>query len=110
MRYILNSAVITSPGSYQYRLLYIHQAIEWLNEGKFKSTIGYEETAYAMSKIFDIVIPVNRCTITMKSGDEALVFRLVFPPGTPRISPENKGMLTTQFILENCEIGLLTKK
>lgn len=43
----------------------------------------------------------------MQPGDEALVFRLAFPPGAGRIEVEKKGKLNAQFILDNCEIGLL---
>jgi hypothetical protein len=38
-------------------------------------------------------LPVNRITIKMEPGDEALVFRLVLPPGTPRIDPKDKGAI-----------------
>jgi hypothetical protein len=110
MRYILNSAVITKPGRYEYRLLTADKAREWLQRGEFTSTIGYPETALAAEALFGVPITCNRSTVTMSPGDEALVFRLIFPPGTPRIAPGDKGRLTPEFILSNCEIGLLTRE
>jgi hypothetical protein len=110
MRYILNSAVITAPGRYSYRLLTVSEAKAWLAAGTFTSTIGYAETALAAEALFGVPIPTNRSIITMSPGDEALVFRLVFPPGTQRISPGEKGNLSPEFILSNCEIGLLVRE
>lgn len=136
-RYILNSAVITSPGSYIYSLIPVELARAWLRRGPFESTVGYPETAAALERLTAqpcgvclhssgeldrlpcpdcggtgetvIRIPVNRRAITMLVGDEALVFRLVLPPGTPRIDPADKGKLTPEFVAANCEIGLLRK-
>jgi hypothetical protein len=110
MRFVLNSAVITAPGRYSYRLLTVDEARSWLAAGTFTSTIGYAETALAAEAVFGIPIPTNRSTIMMEPGDEALVFRLVFPPGTPRLAPGEKGNLSPDFILSHCEIGLLVRE
>jgi hypothetical protein len=107
MRYILNSAVLTSFGLFQYEPLTHAQAAEWLRAGPFTSTVGYAETAEAMSDLYGIHVPQNRIQAAMRPGDEALVFRLAFPPGTPRLTPETKGTLGPNFILEHCEIGVI---
>jgi len=105
MRYILNSAVITSPGKYDYFLVDVETAKKWLSAGTFDSTIGYAETASAISAITGILIPTNRRMVKMASGDEALIFRL-----TCRMSdPTLKGKLTPDFVLKNCEIGILRR-
>jgi len=104
--FILNSAVITAPGTYEYDLIPLSQAKTWLHVHDWESCIGYEETAKALSKITGFEIPVNRKVITMEKGDEALVFRLVFPSGF-KPDPSKKGQLSEEFILENCEIGHL---
>ena len=52
---------------------------------------------------------VNRKTITMEAGDEALVFRLAFPPGTPRIDPGGKGKLSQAILAGHYELGLLVR-
>ncbi len=108
-RYILNSAVITAPGVYEYRLITPEEAREWLRQGDWVSTVGYAETAEALATLAGMEIPVNRVIIKMEPGDEALVFRVVLPPGTPRITPEMKGMLTREFIEQNSEIGILKR-
>jgi hypothetical protein len=110
MRYILNSAVITAPGQYRYRLVDVGQARAWLDAGAFVSTVGYAETAQALTALSGVEIAVNRRIITMQSGDEALVFRLVLPPDAARIAPGAKGALSVAFIREHCEIGLLTRE
>jgi hypothetical protein len=108
VRYILNSAVITAEGTYKYLHITPAEAITWLHEVDWESMIGYPETAEALSKISKIQIPVNRKVITMQPGDEALVFRLVFPQGY-RPDPVQKGSMGLEFILTNCELGLLRR-
>lgn len=107
MRYILNSAVITGRGQYDYRHITIEEAKAWLHAGHWRSTIRYPETAAALAALVGIDVAVRNEAVTMQPGDEALVFRLAFPPGAGRIEVEKKGTLNTQFVLENCEIGLL---
>jgi len=108
MKYILNSAVITAPGTYEYKHITLAEAHEWLREGMWESCVGYEETAQALSRIAGITIPVSRKVISMHEGDEALVFRLVFPQGY-RPDPAKKGTMGLDFILAHCEIGLLRR-
>jgi hypothetical protein len=109
MRYVLNSAVITAPGRYEYRLLTADQAREWAKAGAFNSTIGYEQTAEALGQILGCPVAVNRTTIQMTPGDEAIVFRLALPPGTPRIDPSDKGRLSQAVLAGYYELGLLVR-
>ena len=108
MRYILNSAVITAPGDWHYDLISPDAARQWA-QGGFVSTVGYEQTAEALSQLLGVPVPVDRKSITMQVGDEALVFRLVFPPGTGRIDPKDKGSLTAAVIAGHYELGLLVR-
>jgi hypothetical protein len=109
-KYILNSAVITAPGTYVYRLISPEEAKQWyFAEPKPESTIGYEETAAALSQILGVPISVNRKTIVMEPGDEALVFRLVLPPGSPRIDPKDKGQIAQHVKAGHWELGLLKR-
>lgn len=110
-RYLLNSAVITAPGSYLYELLSPSQAGEWLAQGPYVSTCGYPETAAALEGLCGLPagsVPVNRATIQMAPGEEALVFRLVFPAGY-RPDPAQKGKLGAEFVEHNHECGLLRR-
>ncbi|RLI03275.1 hypothetical protein DRO30_01325 [Candidatus Bathyarchaeota archaeon] len=104
-KYILNSAVITLPGLYEYRLISVNEARKWLKNNDWESTIGYIETASALATLAGIPIPLNRKLVRMMPGDEALVFRL-----TCRLeNPELKGKLSPDFVLKNCEIGILKR-
>jgi len=104
-RYVLNSAVITSPGVYYYKLVTPEEAKRWLGEGPFLSTIGYEETVRAFKKVFGMDLPVNRKQVRMAPGDEALVFRL-----KRRLENRNdKGNLGVEKVLELLEIGILRR-
>ena len=109
MRYVLNSAVVTNPGSYHYKLITSEQAAQWLQDGNWLSTIGYPETALALTTLTGVQVPCARLVVSMEPGDEALVFRLVLPPGTRRIEPGNKGQLGAEYITEHCEIGILRR-
>jgi hypothetical protein len=108
-RYILNSAVVTAFGRYDYLPVSEAQARAWLAEPGWISTVGYPETARAMAELFGCAVPVDKRTITMQPGDEALVFRLVFPPGTPRIPADAKGRLSVEFVRAHHEVGLLRR-
>jgi hypothetical protein len=111
MRYLLNSAVITAEGTYSYRYLSEDQARYWAGEGPEPiSTIGYQETADALAAILGRPVVVDRKTIVMKPGDQALVFRLVLPPGTPRIAPGDKGAVGAAVLAKHFEIGLLRRR
>lgn len=108
--YILNSAVITAPGHYVYQVIDKSQAESWIAcRPDFISTIGYEQTAEALSELLGKAISVDRRTIKMAPQDEALVFRLVFPPGTPRIEPHEKGRLSAALLAGHYELGILLR-
>lgn len=106
MRYLLNSAVITAPGTYEYSLIPKEQAQDWLvSEFPVENSIGYDETIQAFNLMFGMGFVTNRKNIRMEAGDEAIVFRL-----TGRVSDwQGKGKMGLDFVLENCEIGLLMR-
>ncbi len=78
MRYLLNSAVITSPGRYEYRLVLPDEAVAWLRRGSFASRIGYPATADHVKVLSGIRPELNREPTAMNPGDEALVVRLKY--------------------------------
>lgn len=102
-RYILNSAVITGPGSYRYRLVSREEAKAWILAENPQSTIGYSATAEALSALVGMPMPVNRIQIRMEPGDQALVFRLTCRLDDPNL----KGTHSSEFVLKNCEFGIL---
>jgi hypothetical protein len=109
MRYLLNSAVVTAPGRYTYLLLTPDEARAWAEEGEFVSTIGYPETAAVAANILGRPVTIDRRTVKMQVGDEALVIRLALPAGSPRINPNDKGRLGEAVVAGHVEIGLLTR-
>lgn len=109
MRYLLNSAVLTAFGAYMYVPLSVEAAQAWLAAGPYLSTIGYAETAEALAQLTGVPVAVNRQTIAMVGGDEAVVFRLVLPPGSPRIDPRDKGQIAGHVAAGHWELGLLRR-
>lgn len=100
--------MITFPGRYDYRLISPEEARAWAAQG-YVSTIGYQETADALAQLLGMPVSVDRRTIQMAAGDEALVFRLALPPGTPRIAPGDKGALGKAVLAGHFELGLLSR-
>ncbi len=104
-RYVLSSAVITAPGTYEYRLLTPETARRWLDRGGFTSLVGYDVTASAMEMLLGVRPAVSREHARMEIGDEALVFRL-----RARVtSSQIKHNLTPDFVFQHAEIGLLRR-
>ena len=109
MRFILSSAVVTAPGTYQYRHVTLPQARQWIEAGPYHSTIRYAETARALSALLGRRIETRDEQVKMQPGDEALIFRLVFPSGTRGLPMDKKGKVDVAFVLDNCEIGVLER-
>lgn len=103
MRYLLNSAVLTSPGTYHYRLVTTEEAADWLRNGDFISRIGYPATVEHIEKMSGIWPEISQEATAMQPGDEALVVRLKY-----RVQdPGEKA--TYQPAKEDWEYGILKK-
>ena len=110
MRYALNSAVLTAPGDYSYRLLTRAAARAWWLAGPVEARIGYAETCAALGMVLDVAAPdVDRRAIRMSPGDEALVFRIALSPDARRLAVRDKGREGIARMVRDCEIGLLTR-
>lgn len=59
MRYVLNSAVLTAPGRYEYRLLSPAAARDWLRQGPVVSRVGYEATLAYLRGTFGLGLLVR---------------------------------------------------
>ena len=83
MRYLLNSAVITAPGRYEYRLITQEEAADWMRQGGFTSRVGYPNTANHILAISGVRPDINREPTKMRPGDMALVVRLKYRMQNP---------------------------
>lgn len=112
MLYLLNSAVVTLPGTYRYRHVGPAEArliYHTTPPDERRSGVGYRETARVMETILGLrpgEIPVVRTTTLMQPGDRAIVFRL-----TERLpDAAMKGRLTeAELIAWPHELGLLER-
>jgi len=82
-RYLLNSAVITSEGVYEYRLVTPQEATEWIRQGDWVSRIGYPQTADWIEQLAGVRPALSREASPMEVGDEALVVRLRYRVADP---------------------------
>lgn len=74
--YILNSPVLTDWGRYDFEPATLSEVKALMRNG-YVSAVGHEATAMFLSKLTGSLIPVNRVPITMRSGDVAIVFRVM---------------------------------
>jgi len=103
MKYLLNSAVITAPGVYEYRLVTPQEAAAWIRAGGWVSRIGYPQTADWIEQLAGVRPELSREASVMEAGDEALVVRLRY-----RVAdPAQKGAVPVQ--PEDWEYGILKK-
>lgn len=108
-RYVIHTAVLPNAGLYDLQPCDEGEALTWMQEGDFASAMRYPDTAAALEMITGISIPVEELTFNMQPGDEALIFRLVFPPGSPRMSDQLKGKFSIEFIIEHSEFSILKR-
>lgn len=103
--YLLNSAVITAPGTYRYRLITQDGAAVWLKAHQHSavSRIGYSVTAAHIGCLGGWVPSLSREATHMEPGDEALVVRLKY-----RLEdPSRKGLVLPSD--EDWEYGILER-
>jgi len=84
MRYLFNVPIITNYGTFGYRKSSFDEAKAFVEKPGWTSAIGHEGTARFLSAVLGIEIAVNRKTVRMGPGDEALVLRMLerVPEGT----------------------------
>lgn len=100
---LLNSAVVTEPGTYRYSALTASEARALVRSSPWRSAIGHEATAQMLSELLEIDCPCVREHWRQQPGDRALVFRL-------KSRPSRAGELTRAEVEAiGCEWGLLER-
>lgn len=101
-RFLLSSAVLTRPGTYEYHLVSVDEARAWLSK-PYASRLRFSVTADAIELLLGIKPPLDRTPVEMRPGDEALVARLTFD-----VNREQRA-LTAELVAQHFELGLLTR-
>jgi len=81
MLYIFNSLIIPISQQYNtatvtFRRVTVEEAKKLLETEAFISAVGHESTANLLSRLLDRPIAMNRITVAMSVGDQALHFVL----------------------------------
>ena len=75
MIYIINSPVITSFGSYDYKPTDVLAISQLLSDQPFTSAVGHEETATLLTRLLGLTVPFNRITVKQEDGDIFVVIK-----------------------------------
>ena len=76
-RYLLSALVTPFDRSeveavFHLKRMNLEEAREWVKEGEFTSAVGHASTAELLSRLLGVSVPVNRVTVYLRPGDEAL--------------------------------------
>jgi len=100
---ILNCAIITAHGNYDYQPITVSYAQNAIKNG-FVSAVGHEATAKILSEILEVKIPQNRIQAKQEIGQEAIVFAM-----NQRI-PEGKILSREEIEQIGYSLNLLSRK
>jgi len=73
---ILNTAILTAAGSYNYQPISWHEARGLVRAYEIDSAVGHQSTAEILTTLLGREIPVNRQNFSQQPGQRALVFKL----------------------------------
>lgn len=75
MIYIINSSVLTTFGTFEYKESSLEEIKYILNNNAFISVIGHQETASLLSKKLGLSISLNRIEIKQTEDDVLIVIK-----------------------------------
>lgn len=74
---LLNTAVLTSPGVYEYTEEIPLDKVKWiLLHSVYESFIGHKSTAEVITELTGIPVEANRGNFVQEKGQTAIVFKL----------------------------------
>lgn len=74
--YLLNTPVLTNYGTFKFEPIGLKEIKTLLEQTQFISAIGHQGAADFLSILFEREIPMNRISVQMQQGDQAIVLRL----------------------------------
>ncbi len=102
--YLTNSPIVTGNGVYEYTIIDIGDAKEFIKDKELISAIGHESTAHVLTNLLGIPVKQDRIQIKLDEGDQCLVFRL-----KDRVK-ENKQYTIEELSNMPSEFGILSMK
>lgn len=83
---LLNAAILTAYGTFDYKLVTLEEAKQTVREADaVQSAIGHSSTAEILSELLEFPIDKNRFEYKQETGETALIFRLKQRPPEGRI-------------------------
>lgn len=102
-RYVFNSTVLTTFGTFTYTELSEEEAKIWIELGDYICALGHQEMVAQFNTMFNQRTKRQRVNALLDIGDEALVFRFKY-----RIPKHKKSKAQTLY-REFIELGLLRR-
>lgn len=101
---LLNTAILTTYGKFDYQPITLEQAKAMLSSEPYQSAVGHKATAQVLSDLLGVPIAENRIEYKQDDGETALVFKL-----RSRL-PEGKILSQAEIEEIGYDFGLLSKE
>lgn len=101
--YVLNTSIITEPGSYEFININLKEVKILSEMVKFESAVGHESTAKVLTDVLGQDIKFNRIDFKQSVGETVLIAK------TKKRGPEGKILTVDQLKDIGMEYGLLKR-